>query len=35
MDDNAFVSITKSHGMIADIKGLYRGKIFNRTYWSL
>jgi UDP-N-acetyl-D-galactosamine dehydrogenase len=35
MDDNAFASITKSHGMIADIKGLYRGKIFNRTYWSL
>ena len=35
MDDSAFASITKPHGLIADIKGLYRGKILNRVYWSL
>src|SRR6185312_1017907 len=35
MDDNAFTAITKPQGMIADIKGLYRGKILNRVYWSL
>ena len=35
MDDNSFTAITKPHGMIADIKGLYRGKISNRVYWSL
>lgn len=35
MDDKAFAGITKSHGMIADVKGLYRGKISSRTYWSL
>ena len=35
MDDSAFAAITKPHGMIADIKGLYRGKISSRVYWSL
>lgn len=34
-DDNYFASITKSHGLIADLKGIYRNKITNRTYWSL
>ena len=35
MDDFAFAEITKPHGMIADVKGVYRGKISSRTYWSL
>ena len=35
MDDNAFASLTKKHAMIADLKGIYRGKITSRTYWSL
>ena len=35
LDDAHFVSITKPHGMIADLKGIYRNKIYNRTYWSL
>ncbi len=33
-DDNYFSSITKPGGMIADLKGTYRGKIQNRQYWS-
>jgi UDP-N-acetyl-D-galactosamine dehydrogenase len=35
MDDAAFANITKSHAMVADVKGIFRGKISNRTYWSL
>lgn len=35
LDDAHFVSITKEHGMVADLKGIYRNKISNRTYWSL
>ncbi|MEO9022978.1 MAG: nucleotide sugar dehydrogenase [Ginsengibacter sp.] len=35
MDDKAFADITKPHGMVADVKGLYRGKITSRKYWSL
>ena len=35
MDDSFFSSITKSHAMIADLKGIYRGKINQRLYWSL
>ena len=34
-DDNYFAGITKPHGLVADLKGIYRNKIFNRTYWSL
>src|SRR5665213_433573 len=34
MDDNTFSKITKSKAVIADLKGIYRGKIVNRTYWS-
>lgn len=34
LDENYFASITKPHAMIADLKGTYRGKIKNRTYWS-
>ena len=35
MDDKAFAEITKHDAMIADVKGVYRGKITSRTYWSL
>jgi UDP-N-acetyl-D-glucosamine/UDP-N-acetyl-D-galactosamine dehydrogenase len=34
-DDKYFSGITKSHAMVADLKGIYRNKIVNRTYWSL
>jgi UDP-N-acetyl-D-galactosamine dehydrogenase len=34
-DDGYFVSITKPHAMVADLKGIYRGKITSRNYWSL
>ena len=34
-DDDYFAGITKSHGLVADLKGIYRNKITNRTYWSL
>jgi len=33
-DENYFNSITKPHALIADLKGMYRGKINHRTYWS-
>lgn len=35
MDDSAFANITKSYGIVADLKGTYRGKITSRKYWSL
>jgi len=35
LDENYFAGITKPHGLIADLKGLYRNKIINRNYWSL
>lgn len=35
MDDNAFAAITKPNAIIADVKGVYRGKISSRKYWSL
>ena len=35
LDENYFAGITKPHGLIADLKGLYRNKITNRNYWSL
>ena len=35
LDENYYTSITKPHAMIADLKGIYRNKITNRTYWSL
>ncbi len=34
LDENYFASITKPTAMVADLKGTYRGKITNRTYWS-
>lgn len=35
LDDDYFAAITKQHGLIADLKGLYRNKITKRNYWSL
>lgn len=35
LDDSYFCGITKPHAMIADLKGIYRGKIKQRNYWSL
>ncbi len=35
LDDQYFASITKEHGIVADLKGIYRGKITSRKYWSL
>jgi len=35
MDDSAFAGISKEHALIADVKGVYRGKINSRKYWSL
>jgi len=35
LDDDYFSGITKPHGMVADLKGIFRDKIVNRTYWSL
>jgi len=35
INDAEFASITKPHAMIADIKGIFRGSITSRTYWSL
>lgn len=34
LDEDYFASITKPHAIIADLKGMYRGKINNRKYWS-
>jgi UDP-N-acetyl-D-galactosamine dehydrogenase len=35
LDEAYFVSVTKDHALLADLKGIYRGKIANRSYWSL
>jgi len=35
LNEDYFESITKPHGLIADLKGLYRNKITKRNYWSL
>ena len=35
LDDAYFASITKPHALIADLKGMYRGTINSRAYWSL
>lgn len=34
LDDAYFTSITKPAALIADLKGIYRGKVKSRTYWS-
>jgi UDP-N-acetyl-D-glucosamine/UDP-N-acetyl-D-galactosamine dehydrogenase len=33
-DDAYFQAITKDRALVADLKGIYRGKINSRTYWS-
>ncbi|MEI8201374.1 MAG: nucleotide sugar dehydrogenase [Bacteroidota bacterium] len=35
LDENYFASITSEKAIIVDVKGIYRGKIKNHTYWSL
>lgn len=35
LGDDYFSGITKPHALVADLKGVYRNKINNRTYWSL
>ncbi|MGJ7029827.1 nucleotide sugar dehydrogenase [Niabella hirudinis] len=35
LDDTYFCSITRTNAIIADIKGTYRNKINNRSYFSL
>jgi UDP-N-acetyl-D-glucosamine/UDP-N-acetyl-D-galactosamine dehydrogenase len=35
LDDAYFNSITKPNALVADLKGIYRGKISSRKYWSL
>jgi UDP-N-acetyl-D-glucosamine/UDP-N-acetyl-D-galactosamine dehydrogenase len=35
LDDDYFAGITKKNALIADLKGIYRGKITSRDYWSL
>lgn len=35
LDETYFAGITKPHGLVADLKGIYRNKILNRNYWSL
>lgn len=34
-DETYFASITKNHAMVADLKGIYRGRVHARKYWSL
>lgn len=35
LDEAYFKSITKENPVIVDLKGIYKGKINNLTYWSL
>lgn len=35
LDDDYFASITNEHGLVADLKGIYKNKITRRKYWSL
>ena len=35
LDDAHFCSITKPHGLVADLKGTYRHNVTGRAYWSL
>jgi UDP-N-acetyl-D-glucosamine/UDP-N-acetyl-D-galactosamine dehydrogenase len=35
LDDAYFTSITNDKALIADLKGIYRGKLSSRVYWSL
>ncbi|MEP7143724.1 MAG: nucleotide sugar dehydrogenase [Ferruginibacter sp.] len=35
LDDAYFAGITKPTALVADLKGMFRGKISSRQYWSL
>lgn len=35
LNDAEFAAVTQPHAIIADLKGIYRGKITSRAYWSL
>ena len=35
LTDLDFVNMTRSSAMVADLKGIFRGKITSRAYWSL
>lgn len=35
LDEKYFLSLTRPHAVLADVKGLYRGKIRRLAYWSL
>jgi UDP-N-acetyl-D-glucosamine/UDP-N-acetyl-D-galactosamine dehydrogenase len=35
LDDAYFTGITRPQALVADLKGIYRGKINSRVYWSL
>ncbi len=35
LDDSYFESITNKNALIADLKGIHRGKVTSRSYWSL
>lgn len=35
LDENYFKSITSENGILVDVKGIYRNKIKDMTYWSL
>ncbi|MFN8306097.1 MAG: nucleotide sugar dehydrogenase [Ferruginibacter sp.] len=35
LDETYFASITKNHALVADLKGIYRGRMHARKYWSL
>lgn len=35
LDDSYFSGITKQHGLVADLKGIFRHTIKSRNYWSL
>lgn len=34
LDDAHFVTLTKPHALVADLKGTYRNKLKSRQYWS-
>jgi UDP-N-acetyl-D-galactosamine dehydrogenase len=35
LDQTYFESLSHEQALIADLKGMYRGRIQNRPYWSL
>src|SRR5450759_2205313 len=35
LDESFFASLVNEDGIVVDVKGIFRGKINNHTYWSL